>query len=126
DVNTTSSPKTVTLTNNNPIQMTLNGISTSNQAIFPFQIEQNTCGSTLAAGASCTLQIVFQPPQNGPFKGSYFVNDNAFESPQMIRLSGSGRGGPVPTRTATPTRTGTPGPTPALGTFPMRAFPAIH
>jgi hypothetical protein len=126
DVNTMSAAQTVTLSNPNPVQMTLSGITTSNQSIFPFQIEQNTCGASLAPNAGCTLQIVFQPPQNGGFGGSYFINDNALGGPQTIRLSGRGRGGPVPTRTPTPTRTGTPTATPSPAPFPMRAMPTIH
>jgi len=125
-VNSTSAPKTVTLTNNNPIDMTLSGFTTSNQAVFPFQAEQNTCGSTLAAGASCTLQVVFNPQQAGSFRGSFFVNDNAFKSPQQIRLSGSGRGASsassAESEAATPSPTGAASP----GTLPMRAFPSIH
>jgi len=127
DVGSQSKTKTVKLTNKNPLPISIFQISTSNQAVFPFFIEQNTCTAPLAPnGGNCTLEIFFAPPKNGGYSGSFFVNDNAANNPQPIRLSGSGKNGPKPTRTATPTRSVTATPTPVPATLPLRSMPVLQ
>jgi Abnormal spindle-like microcephaly-assoc'd, ASPM-SPD-2-Hydin len=56
----------------------------------PFSLTQNACGSTLAAGASCTAGIVFTPIANGTSTGSLTVSSPAFASPVTLALSGAG------------------------------------
>ncbi len=127
DVGTHSDTKTVTLINNNALPLSIFQITTSNQAVFPFFIEQNNCRTVLAPnGGSCTLEIFFAPQANGTFSGTFFINDNAAGNPQPIRLSGSGKNGPRPTRTATATASPTPTFTPIPGTLPMRSVPVLQ
>ena len=49
-----------------------------------------TCGSTLAAGASCTVSVTFSPTTTGSLPGSLQVSDNAAGSPQTVSLAGTG------------------------------------
>lgn len=127
-VGQTSTQKTVTITNRNPIPMTLSGISSSNPDVFrEFHVEQS-CGTSLAPGQSCVIQIQFAPARNGPIGGAFFVNDNAAGTPQAIRVSGTGKGGPTPTRTPSPSPTPSATPTPVTpgAQMPMRSMPVIR
>ena len=86
---TLSSPngvtKTATLTNTGA--GTLN-ITTIGQPAQPFALAGTTCGSTLAPGASCTINVEFDPSglANGHYTGTLSVYDNANDSPQSVPL----------------------------------------
>jgi hypothetical protein len=45
---------------------------------------------TLAAGASCTIGVLFTPGANGARTATLNIADNATGSPQMVALSGTG------------------------------------
>jgi hypothetical protein len=45
---------------------------------------------TLAAGAGCTISVVFTPQANGARTATLNIADNATGSPQMVALSGTG------------------------------------
>jgi hypothetical protein len=47
-----------------------------------------SCGSTLAAGASCTISVTFLPQATGARSGMVVITDNA--GTQRITLSGVG------------------------------------
>jgi hypothetical protein len=49
-----------------------------------------TCGSTLAAGASCTISVSFKPAAAGVLTATLSVADNAVGSPQKVTLTGTG------------------------------------
>jgi hypothetical protein len=55
-----SAPKTFTLKNNGPTPYTMGAISFTGAYATDFT-QTNTCGTTLAAGASCTMSVVFAP-----------------------------------------------------------------
>ncbi|HUI64101.1 MAG TPA: choice-of-anchor D domain-containing protein, partial [Bacteroidota bacterium] len=84
-VGTTSQSQPVTLTNNGTALLTISGISAN--AGFS---QTNNCGSTLAAGGSCTINVSFAPTTSGSAAGTLSVTDNASGSPQTISLSGNG------------------------------------
>jgi hypothetical protein len=50
----------------------------------------NTCGSTVAVTAACTMQVAFAPTVGGPRTGLLTVMDNAPNSPQTLTLTGNG------------------------------------
>lgn len=52
--------------------------------------QTNTCGSRVAAGASCTFTVKFKPTTSGTLTGSVSISDNASGSPQKITLTGTG------------------------------------
>jgi hypothetical protein len=85
-VNTTSSNKSVTLKNNGTAIVTMTSIT----ATGDYAVASNTCGSSLAAGASCTVNVSFKPAISGSITGSLAISDSAPDSPQTVSLSGTG------------------------------------
>ena len=83
----TSPPQTVTLANIGNATLTLGGMAMSGD-----YAQINTCGSSVAAGAKCTISITFTPPAGGQWNGSLTLTDNAADSPQLVTLTGSGTG----------------------------------
>jgi hypothetical protein len=83
-VGTTSAAKPVTLTNNGDAVLSSLSISTSGD--FG---QTNTCGSSLAAGSNCTINVTFAPTQGGLRNGQLTVSSNV--APQNLALSGTGR-----------------------------------
>jgi hypothetical protein len=84
-VNTTSPVQVVTLTNTGGAALTITGIVTKGDFS-----QTNTCGSSVAAGASCTISVAFRPTQINTRFGSITVTDNAPTSPQVVSLTGVG------------------------------------
>jgi hypothetical protein len=81
----TSSVQTVTLSNTGTATLTISGIIISG----PFS-QTNTCGSTVNAGASCTIAVTFKPAVAGTATAGLIISDNAGGSPQMVLLTGTG------------------------------------
>jgi hypothetical protein len=52
--------------------------------------ESNNCGTSLAAGASCTVGVTFAPTAAGSATGTLSVNSSAPGSPLTVALSGTG------------------------------------
>jgi hypothetical protein len=88
-VSTTSAAQTITLTNtgNATLSITSLALTGSNAGDFT---QTNTCGSSVAAGANCTLSITFTPAASGSRTASVAITDNAAGSPQTVALSGTG------------------------------------
>jgi hypothetical protein len=84
-VGTASTAQAVTLTNNGTATLSITSITGS--ANFS---QTNNCGSSLAAGASCTINVTFQPQGTGVLTGSITITDSAATSPQKISLTGTG------------------------------------
>lgn len=85
-VGSSSSPQTVTVTNNNAgAAVALNSISASGDFS-----QTNNCGSSLAASASCTVSVTFNPTAAGARTGTLTLADSAGNSPQTVALSGTG------------------------------------
>ena len=77
----------VALTNTGTGALKLSGIAASPQ----FFSQTNTCGSSLAAGAKCTISIRFIPTLQGMLVGSLSVQDDGAGSPHAVALSGIGQ-----------------------------------
>jgi len=82
---TTSKAQTVTLTNNGLGILDISKISVTG----PFS-QTNTCGMSVAAGATCTFTVTFKPTTISTLTGSISITDNAPASPQKIALTGMG------------------------------------
>ena len=98
-VNTTSAAQTVTLKNSGNAALTIKGIGLSGPNSGDFH-QQNTCpssSSTLAAGASCFINVTFTPSATGSRIAVLTITDNASGSPQPVGLSGTGVVGMPPT-----------------------------
>ena len=74
-------PVTLRNTGTGTLQITSIVVSTNFQAT-------NDCGGSLAAGASCTINVTFTPSISGSVDGQIMVTDNAVGSPHSVRLSG--------------------------------------
>lgn len=83
---TTSVAKTVTLTNTGTGTLHLSSVTASGD----FAISNNTCGATVAVGASCAVSVKFTPTAIGSRKGSLSFTDDAPGSPQIVALTGTG------------------------------------
>jgi hypothetical protein len=84
-VGTTSSQQPVTLSNTGDAPLQIQSITAS----IGFAAT-NSCGTSLAPGASCTLLITFSPVAAGSQSGTLSISDNAAGSPQTVALSGTG------------------------------------
>ena len=54
--------------------------------------QTNTCGSSIAAGASCTVSVTFHPTVAGNRTSNLTIASNASNSPTTVSLSGTGAG----------------------------------
>ena len=85
-VGTTSTAKSVTLTNTGSATLNIASIATSGD--FAQATSPKPCGSTLAAGKNCVIKVTFSPTQLGTRTGTLTITDNASNSPQTVPLSG--------------------------------------
>jgi hypothetical protein len=81
----TSAPQTVTLTNSGQAALSITAISATGDFA-----ETQTCGSSVAVGANCTISVTFTPTAAGSRTGTLTITDNASGSPQTVSLSGTG------------------------------------
>jgi hypothetical protein len=84
-VGTVSNSKPMTVTNHGTTALSISGISTSGNFA-----QSHTCGSSLAAGASCTINVFFTPTAIGTRTDTLSVSDNGGGSSQKVTLSGTG------------------------------------
>jgi hypothetical protein len=88
-IGTTSKPKKLTLTNMASSTLAINMIYTAGANAGDFA-QTNTCGSSLAAGASCTIFVTFAPTVENKRKALLGISSSDPASPDAIALSGSG------------------------------------
>jgi hypothetical protein len=88
-VGSRSAAKTVRLTNTGYLALDIASLSITGANATDFR-QTNACGSSLPAGASCTISVTFKPTQVGPRTASVTITDNAVGSPQLVALSGTG------------------------------------
>jgi hypothetical protein len=94
----------VSLTNTGNIVLTIPslGITGTNSSDFG---QSNNCGSSVAAGGSCTINITFTPATTGSRNAAVTITDNAANSPQSVSLTGTGV---LPAVTLSPTSLAVP------------------
>jgi hypothetical protein len=85
-VGTKSSPKSVTVTNAGGTTVTIAGIATAGDFA-----QKNTCGTSLAAHATCNISVTFKPTARGTRNGKVTLHDNATNNPQIVNLTGTGK-----------------------------------
>jgi hypothetical protein len=87
-----SSPaQTVTVSNTGMVAAT--GLALATAA--PFSLAQNTCGTSLAVGASCTAVVTFTPSANGAVTGALTVSSPVFASAAVLLTGVGGLAGTV-------------------------------
>ena len=85
----TSAPMNVTVSNTGGAPVTLGASSITGTNTLDFSVAGGgNCGSTLAANASCTVAVVFNPVQTGPRAAQFQIVSSATGSPFMVSLSG--------------------------------------
>ena len=84
-VGATSGAQSVTLTNSGNAAASVSSIAASGDFA-----QSNNCGSSIAAGASCTVNVTFTPTAGGARSGSLSIASNAPGSPITVALSGTG------------------------------------
>jgi hypothetical protein len=90
-VATTSAAQSTLITNLGPGTLTISAVSI--QGINPSEFSQtNTCGSSLAQGASCTISITFTPSvATIPQQAYVQLSDNAVGGALTLELVGTGK-----------------------------------
>jgi trimeric autotransporter adhesin len=101
-----SAAKSVVVTNTGATAITMGAITSTNTT--DYAISANNCpasGATLAANATCTISVTFDPLSTGAKRGAIVLNDSDPSSPQLIGLSGTGASSVVlsPTSISFPT-----------------------
>ena len=93
-VGSASASSYITLTNigNAPLSISSITLTGADPSSFVFA---NTCGSTLAVGANCSIHGHFGPTTAGALTAAITINDSALNSPQTVALSGTGVAAPV-------------------------------
>jgi hypothetical protein len=86
-----SGPQSLTLTNNSTSTVTLSGVSFSGTGATSFG-QTNNCGTTIAGGASCQVNVTFDPPTAGNVGVFMNIASNAVNNPAIVYLSGSTAG----------------------------------
>jgi hypothetical protein len=88
-VDMTSAAQTVTLSNTGNAALSISSLALTGTNGSDFA-QSNTCGSSLAVGANCTIAVMFTPSVAGTEAASLSIADNAGGSPQTVGLSGAG------------------------------------
>lgn len=104
---TASSPKTLTLTNNQRVPLAVPSITITNGSFT----ESDNCVPAVAPYGRCTISVTFVPLAGGALSGALVVNDgftNSPLSPQASELLGVGATSPSPTAAPTPISSGSP------------------
>jgi hypothetical protein len=94
EVGTTSPSLTLTLTNYGEAILNIARIAASGSFS-----ESTTCGTTLAPGVSCPVNVSFSPASAGTQTGTLSITGNMTGSPQTVALSGTGAASGTPVLT---------------------------
>ncbi|MGD0730849.1 MAG: choice-of-anchor D domain-containing protein [Terracidiphilus sp.] len=89
ELGSASASQSVTLTNTSGLVLTISSIAVTGADASSF-VFGSTCGSSVAAGASCSIHGHFAPTVAGALSATIIITDNAAGSPQSIALSGTG------------------------------------
>lgn len=87
-IGVTSSTQAVTLTNTGT-----GGLQITGAGITGDFAQTNNCGTSLAAGASCAIDVSFTPTAAGSRTGQLTIVDDATAGSQIVSLSGTGGSG---------------------------------
>ena len=106
DFGMTTGPETATLMNLSPATLNISGTPITGTNASDFGVTNNTCGSSLTAGASCTLDLSFTQGGSGTRNGTLSINDDGACNPQQLALIGGDNGPFITTVRTTGTGSG--------------------
>ena len=89
NMGTTSAVQGATLSNTGNASLSVSSIALGGTNPGDFA-QTNNCGSSVAAGANCTINVTFTPSATGARSASLYISDNASGSPQAVALTGTG------------------------------------
>lgn len=96
ELQTTSEPQMITLTNSGSAPLQVNDVEMSGD-IREFAIAEDTCSDgAIAPEDTCDIQITFTPTTSGSHQAELSISHNAVGSPHTISLSGSGTERSIP------------------------------
>jgi hypothetical protein len=84
-INTTSSQQSLKLTNNGTSALSISSMKIS-AGVFQMR---DTCGSSVAAGESCSISTTYKPKSAGTQTALITIIDSASSQPQFVELTGS-------------------------------------
>ena len=86
-----SRAKRITVTNTGGQTLYVNSVTVGGDEERHFSITNDTCtGAEVVPYRSCVLDISFAPFHTGSHEAELKINDNAPDSPRMLRLEGDG------------------------------------
>jgi hypothetical protein len=87
--NVASAPLAVTVTNTGSIALPITGITLSTLSPHPFS-QTNNCGTSVAAGSSCQISVIFNPTSAGAKTAKLSINTSGSAGTQTVALTGTG------------------------------------
>ena len=88
-VGTLSAVQSETVTNTGRVPVLINGVALAGTNVADFS-QNNNCGSSLAAGANCVINVSVTPGQLGPSSAAITITDSTVASPHAVALNGMG------------------------------------
>jgi hypothetical protein len=88
-LNQPSTAQTVTITNTDPVY-TLSLSAPVTTGDFQVVAQTGSCGTSLAATASCVIAVAFTPTASGTRTGTLTVSTNGSSTPLLVPLTGTG------------------------------------
>src|ERR1039457_2742940 len=88
-VGTVSTPQSVNLTNSGSATLNIASKVVTGPSASDFVLT-DTCGSSVAPGADCTVSVTFKPSATGSRTASVNITDDAAGSPHTVALNGTG------------------------------------
>jgi hypothetical protein len=114
-----SAEKTITVTNAQNVELTGISVGISGSADYT---QTNTCGTSIAAGKTCTITVTFKPSIIGTDDATLSVSDSAVTSPQTTALTGTGTAPVTLTPTSATYATQKVGTTSAAKVFTLTSY----
>ena len=88
-IDVTSAAQTITLSNGSSAALSITGLTITGTNASDFT-QTNTCGSSLAAGGNCTIEVMFTASHASAESATLSITDNASGSPQTAICTGTG------------------------------------
>jgi len=89
-VATTSTAQTIILSNGGSAALSITSLAITGTNASDFAQVADTCGSSLAAGSTCTIGVTFTPSATGQRTATLSITDNGSGSPQTTSCTGTG------------------------------------
>ena len=91
-VGVASAAQTLMVSNTGGVPLANVGFQITGPAASSFSIGATTCGATLASGATCTVQVIFDPSAGGGITAALVVSSSTLGvAPVTVPLSGTGQ-----------------------------------